>query len=385
MVTSRLEQLFEQGVLVRPTDRQPNLVHLVRALYTLAGAHDLASHPVTAALVDRIGRADHLVFILLDGLGMNIIRRLPDNSFLRAHVVEQIQATCPSTTACALSTVATAQYPNRHGTAGWFTHVPELGRTITTLPFIDRFTGEPLASKSITVEQVLLQPPIYPRLTHRALTVVPALIANTAFNTFMRAGTVSAGYYSIPHAIERVVAHVTQSAVPTYTHLYLPEIDTICHKRGVGDPEVVTLVLQIDEQIRALAQALAGRARIVVSADHGLIDVPVADQTLLTEADPMIPLLQVPPSGDARMPIFHVRPERRDEFVHMFQERFGDRLLLLRTGELERLELCGLGAFSPRARERFGDFVGIPLARSALSFHPPNKPIGHLYIALHAG
>jgi hypothetical protein len=359
---------------------------LVRALYSIAGAPDLASHPVTAALVDRIGNAEHLVFILLDGLGMNVVRRLPESSFLHRHFVEQIQATCPSTTACALSSVATAQYPNRHGTAGWFTHVPELGRTITSLPFNDRFTGEPLIGKGIAVEQVLLQPPIYQRLTHRALTIVPAMIASTAFNTFMRAGTTSAGYYSIAHAIDRIVAHVTQSAVPTYTHLYLPEIDTLCHKRGVGDPDVVALVRQIDEQIARLAAALSKQARIVVSADHGLIDVPVADQTLLTENDPIIPLLQVPPSGDARMPIFHVRPNRREEFVHMFQERFGDRLLLLlRTDELERLELCGPGAFAPRARERFGDFVGIPMGRSALAFHPPNKPLGHLYIALHAG
>ena len=37
-------------------------------------------------LADLIGPSDHLIFILLDGLGMNIIRRLPSSSFLARHV-----------------------------------------------------------------------------------------------------------------------------------------------------------------------------------------------------------------------------------------------------------------------------------------------------------
>ena len=72
-----LEDLFAAATLVRPSDQQPNLVHLMRALASLAGVRDLEGPQPVGQLMDLIGPAEHLVFVLLDGLGMNIVRRLP--------------------------------------------------------------------------------------------------------------------------------------------------------------------------------------------------------------------------------------------------------------------------------------------------------------------
>src|SRR5688572_33103241 len=174
-----LERHFQTGTLIRPTDAKPNLVHLVRALATLTGVTDLDAAPSTQHLINLIKPADHLIFILLDGLGMNIIRRLPKGSFLASHLVQEIHATCPSTTACALTSVATAQYPNRHGVTGWFTHLPEHHVTAMTLPFAERFSGKPLAERGIRPEHVLPCPSILPRMTRNTLTLSPSYIANT--------------------------------------------------------------------------------------------------------------------------------------------------------------------------------------------------------------
>ena len=115
-----LEDLFAQGTLIRPSPDRANLVHLIRALATLAGVQDFEQSPPIAELVREIGPHDHLIFVLLDGLGMNIIRRLPGDSFLCRSLKREINAACPSTTACALTAVATAAYPNRHCVTGWF-------------------------------------------------------------------------------------------------------------------------------------------------------------------------------------------------------------------------------------------------------------------------
>jgi hypothetical protein len=101
--------------------------------------------------------------------------------------------------------------------------------------------------------------------------------------------------------------------------------------------------------------------------------------------DPMLDMLLVPPSGDARMPIFHLRDGARDAFVEHFHQRFADRMALVGVDEAERLELFGPGALSPLARRRFGDFVAIPYRPATLSYHPPHKPVGDLYLAVHAG
>ncbi|MGH7214529.1 MAG: alkaline phosphatase family protein [Tepidisphaeraceae bacterium] len=386
MGPQQLQDAFTNGTLVRPSDQQPSLVHLVRAIATLAGVPDLdpGAGP-TNQLAKLIGPSDHLVFVLLDGLGMNLIERLPTGSFLASHLRREIHATCPSTTACALTTVTTAQYPNRHGVTGWFTHLPEFDLTAMILPFAERFSNQPLARRDIAPEDVLPLPPIAPRMTHRPLSLTPAYITNTVYNTYARGGTRGVGYRTLSDAIDQTIAHVSGATVPTYTHLYLHDIDTLCHHVGIGHDSVLPLILGIDAELDRLAKAVGTRARIVVSADHGLIDVPKPDQSLLLVGDPMLDLLMVPPSGDARMPIFHLRPGQRDAFTVLFGERFGDGMILLETSDAERLQLFGPGPMSDVARRRFGDFIAFPPRAATLSYHPPHKPLGELYLAVHGG
>lgn len=380
-----LESLFGESVLIRPGDSRPNLVHLIRAIATLCGVEGVESGTITREITELIGPAQHLVFILLDGLGMNVVSRLPQDSFVRTHLKRELTATCPSTTACALTTVATGEYPSRHGVTGWFTHVPELGLTATVLPFTERFTGEGLVRRGLSPADLIAVPPLCPRMDRQVLTVVPEAIVNTPYNEWARGGTEGRGYRTIRHAVDQIVEHVTRARKPTYTHLYLPEIDTVCHKLGSEADGVVPEVMRIDAELGRMAAELGARARIVITADHGLIDVPAARQALLTADDPLIETLKVPVSGDARMPIFHVREGRHAEFLGRANDRFGDRIAFVPTEVAERMELFGPGRIADGARGRLGDFVGFPFERATLAYHPSNKPIGHLFKAVHAG
>src|SRR2546423_9858857 len=130
-----LNEALAGGVLVRPSDGQATLVPLIRALATLAGVGGIEQSPPVRGLLDVIGPAEHVIFILLDGLGMNTVRRLPGHSFISSSLKLPINASSPSTTACALTAIATAQHANRHSVTGWFTHLPEFGLTAVTLPF----------------------------------------------------------------------------------------------------------------------------------------------------------------------------------------------------------------------------------------------------------
>ncbi|HSU68601.1 MAG TPA: hypothetical protein VLJ39_17100, partial [Tepidisphaeraceae bacterium] len=51
----------------------------------------------------------------------------------------------------------------------------------------------------------------------------------------------------------------------------------------------------------------------------------------------------------------------------------------------ERMELFGPGPFSPVARPRFGDFIAFPYRPATLAYHGSEKPIGKLFLAVHAG
>ena len=381
-----IEDLFDRGVLIRPSHQKPNLVHLVRALAHVGGVNGFDENETTRQLIDLIGQPEHLVFVLLDGLGASTVRKLPPDSFIRRHLAMEMLTISPSTTACALTSVATADYPGRHGVTGWFTHLPDHNLTMTALPFVERFTNQPLAERGIVPTDVLPLPAFQGRMTRDSLTLLPYVITHTVYATYSRGDTPAHGYASYHHAVDLIISHIAAATRPTYTHLYLPEVDTKCHHVGVDHPDVVSLVMQIDVEMARLATAIEGRGRLVISADHGLIDVPVGDQILLMSDDPLLAMLQAPPSGDARMPLFHVKPDRRDEFADAFRRRFADRFLLLDIETIEELRLFSpAGPMSPHARRRFGDFAAIAFRPASLAFHPPNKPLGHLYTALHAG
>ncbi len=385
-----LDSLFEQGLLVRPDVSSPDLVHLVRAVTTIAGVDGLDSYPATRQLIDLIGQTSHLVFVLLDGLGMNIVDRLDSGSFLRSSLKTTLVSTCPSTTACALTSVATAVWPAAHAITGWFTYLPEFGLTTALLPFIDRYTGEGLVHRGLHPAQVVSAEPCLSRVPRAVLNVAPHDIANSVYNVFTRGGTRGIAYHSFKNAIDQTIEHINalsrRSSEPTYTAIYFPEIDTLCHKRGVGHESIVPLVMQIDGELRRLANFLRTvGGRLVVTADHGLIDVPEADQTLIMAGDPLLDHLIVPPTGDARTPVFHVKPGHHDAFARDFNARFSDRMVLITSGEAERRRLFGPGDFSPAARRRFGDFIAIAYRPATLAYHPPERTPGKLYIAVHAG
>ena len=46
---------------------------------------------------------------------MDLVERLAEDSFLRSHLVMELQAVFPSTTAAALTSLANGLWPSRHG------------------------------------------------------------------------------------------------------------------------------------------------------------------------------------------------------------------------------------------------------------------------------
>lgn len=384
-----LESAFASGRLILPDPSQPDLVHLVRAIAQLTGVKGFEPMAPVSYLADLIGPSEHLIFILLDGLGMNIVRRLPPSSFLVRNHRATIRSICPSTTACALTSVATGHWPARHGVTGWYSYFAERDLSVTPLPFHERFGGKQLGELGLNAEAVFPIPAFQTRMAvHRQLTLLPMNISQTPYAKYSRGYTHGIGYNSISHGFDELIAYVCNAKRPTYTHLYIPDIDSRCHHFGVEHPSVEPLVTEIDAQLARAADALAGKARIVVCADHGLIDVPVANHISVPAGDAMLDLLRVPFSGDARMPLFHVKHGKHREFVELFEDRYADRFVLLPIADAERMHLFGPYPFDPLPRQRFGDYVGIAIKPVTMHYVPASV-IGmatkHPFVAQHAG
>ncbi len=115
---SRLQQAFDSGRLVRPAADVPNFVALVRSLLCLGGGPAAAMDAQASELTRRIGASDRYLLVLVDGMGLTQVAGLPGGTFLQRQLDSELQAVFLSTTATALTTLATGEWPCVHCVPG---------------------------------------------------------------------------------------------------------------------------------------------------------------------------------------------------------------------------------------------------------------------------
>jgi predicted AlkP superfamily pyrophosphatase or phosphodiesterase len=271
---------------------------------------------------DAIGPAEHYVMVLADGLGLDLVEAAPADSFLGRHVAFEMAAVFPSSTAPALTSLACGAWPAEHGLLGWFVYLPDRGVQTVALPFRERFTHRPLNELGLTGDDLFSWRSLLASYRYDARLLMPEGIVDSVYTKAVSGGVPVDAYQSLDDAVAQLVGRVTASAQQTYTYFYYSKVDSVAHGLGPASQAVRTEVEALDRAIEGLARRLAGRARIVVSADHGGIDLDGAAKVLLHPRDRIAGLLDAPPSGEPRAPVFHVRPGAAEEFATGFHESF---------------------------------------------------------------
>ncbi|MHB9132006.1 MAG: alkaline phosphatase family protein [Armatimonadota bacterium] len=367
-----LNAAWAAGKLVRPDHTAPNFIDLMQAQVSLAGAPvDLTANG--QQLAGLIGQNDHFVFVLADGMGSQLLERLPADSFLRTHCRRELQAVFPATTACATLSMVTGTWPAQHGTPGWWTYLDEHDLSVTTLLFIERFSHQPLTEYGIAPSDLWPLPVLMPQMTHDALLIQPAVFWDSSCSRYMRGGCAGYGYANLAEAADVIIQRIAKAEHPTFTNLYIPDFDTTGHQLGIWSEQAGDVLQGIDAYLEQLAERLAGRARLVITADHGQVDVPVENRLALYDGNPLLELLCVPPTGGHRAASYHVRKSQKARFAEAFTARFGDHIALLSSREAEELEIFGPAPMTLFARRRFGDFISINLESTTLHYYRPDK------------
>jgi hypothetical protein len=379
----RLLAAFASGRLLAPSPDHESIVDLSLALATLAGAEGVRSTPGSSRIAGLIGPAGHLVFILADGVGMSLVEALGEGSFLRAHVATELRTVFPSTTAVALTSLATGEWPNVHGVTGWWTHVPEIGTVATILPYVRRFDERPLLDLGADPAEVFPTPALMERMSHDVLALFPRGIADSVYSTYFSGGRPRSGYGTLREAMDMTLSYIARATRPTYVYIYTSLVDAQCHRHGVGRPEAASALRELEEEVERLSGGLRGRARVVLSADHSFLDIPAAGKRRLRPTPALMNGLRVPPSGDVRALYFHVRDGLADRLRWTLRASLGERFMLLETDEAVSLGLFGPGPGSPHARRRLGDLVAISDGADVVAYEPANGSSPVMSMASH--
>ena len=236
---------------------------------------------VAAALGFRVGEpptglvlpdASAYVVFLVDGLGARLIERYAHAApFLSGLLVDQQPGTSgvPSTTATSLTSFGTALTPGAHGLVGFTSRVPGTDRLLNAL----------LWDKDVDPVEWQPHPTAFTRLREAGGSVTVVNKREFARSGLTVAAHRGAEYVGADKVGERIAAAVAASAEPgSLTYLYDGDLDWTGHRYGVASSQWLQQLAMIDAEAEQLREALSPGVRLLVVADHGMVDSPPASR-----------------------------------------------------------------------------------------------------------
>jgi hypothetical protein len=326
-------------------------------------------------LATALGRPRRVAVLLVDGLGADLLRAhahlAPALSSL-ARPVGDLSAPCPSTTPVSLASLGTGLPPGSHGILGFVTDVPGEDRTLNHVQWRDDPDPDAWQARRTVFEQA-----------------VAAGVPATAVGPFAYAGSgLTRAVYrgaEYPGAVSHgdLVAQVLHSLAATPRALvygYLPELDLTGHVRGVDSAAWRAQLALIDRLVEQVLDGLPDDAALLVTADHGMLDVP-ADTRFDLDAEPALDEGVRVLAGEPRARYVHTEAGAEDDVLARWRELLGERAWV--AGREEAVASGIFGPVDDALAARIGDVVA--LARGTWAFTTPSREPGPSRLAAFHG
>ncbi len=337
---------------VEPGYRQRSLADVLPAVAVALGV-DAGLGPVTLELPP----APSYVVMLVDGMGQELVARHRDHApYLHAMLAgaEPGTAGVPSTTATSLTSLGTALTPGEHGLVGFTSRVPDTDQLLNALFWdqkVDPLTWQP-------------HPTAFERLSRAG--VVTSVVSKREFRDsgLTRCGQRGAAYVGADRMGERIAGAVSSSShAPSVTYVYDGDLDWTGHRFGVDSPAWRQQLITIDSAVEQLREALPPATRLLVVADHGMVDSAPDSRIDVDETPGLregISLL----GGEARFRHLYCRDGATDDVAATWRQVLGDRALVLTRDEA--IARGWFGTVEDRVRPRLGDVVAACTGDTAL-------------------
>jgi hypothetical protein len=289
------------------------------------------------------------VVFLVDGLGADLLAA-------HAHAAPYLSslmkpgatgtAGVPSTTATSLTSLGTGLTPGGHGVVGFTSRVPGSDRLLNALFWdkdIDPLQWQPhptgfqiLAASGVHVTSVNKR-----EFRGSGLTVAA-----------QRGGD----WVDADRVGERVAGAVSAAASrPSFTYLYDGDLDWTGHRYGVASAQWLQQLAIIDAEAEQLRDALPAHARLVVVADHGMVDASRTERRVDLDDDPAYREGVVLLGGEARFRHVYCTAGAVDDVKACWGQLLGDAALVVTR---EEAIACGwFGEVTAPVLPRLGDVV----------------------------
>ncbi len=346
-------------------------------------APDVLGLRAALAGVRRVG------LLLLDGLGWYQLPAAAQVAPVFADVLagrlgQLTELTCgfPSTTPTSLVSLATGAPPGAHGILGFTVNVPGTPDVLTHIRWLDE--PDPRSWQPL--------PTGYARASAAGVhgsAVMPAEFFPGGLTTAAYGGAELVAGEQVDEVADGMLRQLRAPA-PNLVFGYYGRVDSEGHLHGVGSAPWQDAVRAADRLVARVLDGLPADAALLVTADHGQLDIPAGHRFDL-DADPRLAAGVRVVAGEPRVRYLHTEPGARDDVLAAWRAVLGPAAWVV-----PRAEAVAAGWFGPVPEahlRRIGDVVAVchddyavlatahepPLVASLLAFHgswtPPEMTI----------
>lgn len=287
------------------------------------------------------------VVVLVDGLGDVLLSRRSGHApFLREWDRRRIVCGFPSTTATSMGSFGTGLLPGAHGLVGYTVLIPGADRVLNELSWEDG--PDPCEWQPRTT--------LFERAERDGVAVTrvgPGYFDGSGLTmAALRGGRFEAAR-TLPERVDATVSALRADR-RALVYLYWGEVDKLGHVHGCESWQWSAELEAVDAQMRRLVDSVPSDTAVVLTADHGMVDIP-HDVRIDLAYDPELASGVRHVAGEARGVQLHCEPGAREDVLSTWSGRLGERAWVLSREEAESAHLFGL--IDPTVRDRIGDIV----------------------------
>jgi len=264
--------------------------------------------------------------ILVDGLGAHNLRNAAAHAgFLNSIATELAMCWFPATTATSITSFATASDPSSNGFLGYQVFNASNDSAMNLLSGWSSFEAGANYQKIATIAEQAQTKAV------QFHTIAPSAYERSGFTGATMRGSAFHGVNSISDRFQKAKQLLKDSETKV-VYLYIPELDQIAHAQGCSSTAWLNELELVDSQIRELSTAISKSAGIIVTADHGVVDINEANHIYLDEFISGDEFNFV--GGDTRALYLYFKNDDVSEFRKLLEEKVGDSCYIVTTAEL---------------------------------------------------
>lgn len=300
--------------------------------------------------------------ILVDGLGMGSLsansghaRRLLSAIPRRGGVIE---SAFPTTTAAALATLTTGASAGEHGLVGYRSVDPDADRVVALLRDWDSTMVPGEWQRRATVFEWAARAGVDP------VVVGAERYRSTGFTEAVLRGARFTPARSIIERVETAI-RLLDGGERRLVYAYIPELDMAGHAHGVDSDAWRARLDELDGALAMLDSALPRDAGVLLTADHGMLDIP-AHRRIVVAADSPVWAEVRHVAGEPRC--LHLglhNPSAAVRVRDRWREAEGDRAWVVTRDEA--VAAGWFGKVDPHVLPRIGDVL--VAARAAVAYY----------------